>query len=72
MRPNLRSPQRKGVLQFKFTGDPYFGELARVNAGVEVTEVKPAEEDWTLVETPDGSMGKVPTNFISWRTPGEC
>ena len=42
-----------------------------MSAGEEVTEVKPAEEDWTLVETPDGTIGKVPTNFISWKTPGE-
>ena len=67
----MRSPQRKGVLQFKFKGDPQFGEVAWVSAGVEVTEVKPAEEDWTLVETPDGTIGKVPTDFISWKTPGE-
>ena len=42
-----------------------------MSAGEEVTEVKPAEEDWTIVETPDGTIGKVPTNFISWKTPGE-
>ena len=71
VRPNLRSPQRKGVLQFKFKGEPQFGEVARLNAGVEVTEVKAAGEDWTLVKTPDGTVGKVPTDFISWRTPGQ-
>ena len=67
----MRSPQRKGVLQYAFEGYPQYGEVSRISAGEEVTEVKPAEEDWTIVETPDGTIGKVPTNFISWKTPGE-
>ena len=67
----MRSPQRKGVLQFRFKGEPQFGEVAGLNAGEEVTEVKPGGEDWTWVETSDGTRGKVPSDYISWRTPGE-
>ena len=47
----MSSPQRKGVLQCAFEGDPFYGELARLSEGEEVTEVKPDEEGWSLVET---------------------
>ena len=67
----MSSPQRKGVLQCAFEGDPFYGELARLSEGEEVTEVKPDEEGWTLVETSDGTKGKVPTDHVSWSQPGE-
>ena len=71
-RPHPVSPQRSGVLQYSFQGDPlYPEEIASLSAGAVVTEVKPCRGDWTLIKTADGRKGKVPSDYISWKPPGE-
>jgi len=66
-RPLPTTPRRSGVLQYSFKGNAsYPEEIASVRAGAVVTEVI-GGGDWTLIETANGTRGKVPTDFVSWK-----
>merc|ERR1719158_1468695 len=64
------SPERKGKAVADFRGDKTVGELSKLRAGDEVTEIKPDDGGWTLVRTSRGSEGRAPTNYIQWKAKG--
>ena len=63
----VSSPERKGTVLYYFKGDKQCGEISRLKAGEEVTEVTPDDEGWTLVKTSRGALGNAPSTYIEWK-----
>ena len=63
-------PERKGKALADFRGDKTVGELSKLRAEDEVTEIEPDDGGWTVVRTSRGSEGRAPTNYIQWK--GDC
>ena len=45
--------------------------MKKVGAWLRPKKYSFAKKGWTLVETSDGTKGKVPTDHVSWSQPGE-
>ena len=56
---------RKGVAEYAYDGETDDGEVD-LREGEEVTEMKPAQDGWTVVKNARGEKGKVPSVYINW------
>ena len=45
--------------------------MKKVGAWLRPKKIFICKKGWTLVETSDGTKGKVPTDHVSWSQPGE-
>ena len=67
--PVIPTPGRKGIVLYPFAGDEEDGEVASLEEGDQVTELKPNSGGWTTIQTTSGCKGKAPTSYLHWTVP---